>query len=73
MPQMQIQNRIFIENDPRSAGMIGKLLGEGYHYGERVVFYTIFNMMGQVIDPKHITTIDNFNRYMKAGKLLWRQ
>ena len=74
MPQMpmQIQNRIFVETDPRSAGMIGKILGEGYAYGERAVFYEVHNMMGQLIDPKHIATVDNFNRYFKARKLLWR-
>lgn len=69
---MQIQNRIFIEDNPKSTGMVGKVLGEGYHYEEGVVFYSIHNMMGQVIDPKHIATVDNFNRYLKAGKLLWK-
>ena len=75
MPQMpmQIQNRIFTEDNPRSAGMFGKILGEGFAFnGERVVFYSIHNMMGQLIDPKHIATIDNFNRYLEARKLQWR-
>ena len=72
MPLMQIQNRIFIEDNPRSTGMIGKVLGEGYAYGERVVFYEVENMMGQLINPKELATLENFNRYLKAGKLQWR-
>ncbi len=70
---MQVQNRTFIENDPRSTGMVGKVLGEGYAYGERVVFYSIHNMMGEIIDPKHMAIIESFNKYLKAGKLQWRQ
>ena len=70
---LQIQNRVFIENDPRSAGMVGKVLGTGLSSdGQDIIFYAVYNMMGQLINPKDSTTVETFNRYFKAGKLLWR-
>lgn len=73
MPLM-IQNRIFIENDNRSTGMFGKVLGMGLSPdGQDVIFYSTYNTIGQCILNKDAARIEDFNRYLKAGKLQWRQ
>lgn len=75
MPQMpmQIQNRIFTEIHSRSDGMFGKVLGTGLSPdGQDVIFYSVHNMMGQCILNKDTARVEDFNRYLKMGKLLWK-
>ena len=70
---LQIQNRIFIEDNEKSIGLFGKVLGESLSPdGQDVIFYAVYNMMGQLVNPKDSATLETFNRYMKAGKLQWR-
>jgi len=65
-------DRIFIENDVRSVGRIGKIMGVGYDCGEEVVTYATFDTMGQLLSSKDSAMLETFNRYMQAGKLQWQ-
>ena len=74
MPQM-IANRIFVENDNRSTGKVGKILGvtQLTRDGDESILYSIHDSFtGQCISPKEAVYVEDFNRYIKAGKLLWR-
>jgi len=65
-------DKIFIEDDMRSMGRMGKVTGIGYDCGEEVVTYSIFDTMGQLLSSRDSARIEDFNRYMQAGRLQWR-
>ena len=72
---LQIQNRVFIENNKKSTGLIGKILGvtQLTRDGDESILYAIYDgFTGQCISRKEATYVEDFNKYMKAGKLQWR-
>ncbi len=73
---LQIANRIFIENDSRSTGKVGKVLGvtQLTRDGDESILYSIHDgFTGQCISQKEAAYVRDFDRYFKTGKLLWRQ
>jgi len=72
---LQIQSRMFIENNEKSTGLYGKILGiiQLTRDGDESILYAIYNSFtGQCVSRKEAAYIEDFNRYMQAGKLQWR-
>ena len=68
----QFDDKVFIENDIRSMGRVGKVTGVGYDCGEEIVTYAILDMTGQILSSRDSACLIDFERYFKAGLLQWR-